>query len=436
MRAKSNQPRATTVHPSRPGTPWRAVLTTLLAILLFHGATRAEPSGTEDDIRLIRDLLGRAETDSPAALAARARQDAARERIPQARALPDPTIGYGWFLQRMNTRQIFRVEQPLPGFGKREARGGVAEEGARASAEAAAAVGADIRLRLLENLAEWVSARQSRLLVEENITLVGKLEQVALRRYRTGESSQADVLRLQMEKETLEVERQAWREREPVALAAIQSLLGRADGEPLTAPAALPLPSFDPETRLAESAGTADNPDLRRTQSLVRQAERGRDLARREARPDFGIGVEYMDNRGHAQDEVMAMVTVRIPLWPSRYRGLRREASANLRAARQDHEGTARALESGVSRARHELLDARRRVSLYENALLPRARQSLSLLESDYRTGRSGFLDLLEAQRTLLELELSLTRARADYFTRLAWWERLTGQTLLLENES
>lgn len=371
-------------------------------------------------------LLREAYQNSPALQAAHARWDASLQKIPQARALPDPRIGYSHFIERMNTRQIFRVEQMLPAWGTRSLLADAAGEAAQAAADALEGVAADLRRDLLISLADWILVGQSEELVADNLQLVRQLEEVALQRYRSGEVSQADVLRLQMEAETLRVDLEAWREREPSSRARVNALLGREPDAALPEVTALPVRALE-TGRAADRLALEANPELKELQSRIREANRGADLARKANRPNVMLGIEYMDNHGVARDEVVAMVSVNLPIWRSRINALNREAQANLRAAEREFESVRLQLEASARRAYYEQRDTARRVRLFKESLLPRARQTLTLLESEYRTGRSGFLDLLEAQRNVLDLELSLARASADHFIRSAQWERIAG---------
>jgi outer membrane protein TolC len=288
------------------------------------------------------------------------------------------------------------------------------------------AVAADMRAELLQALAEWVFIGQARAVVAENHRLVGQLEEVARRQYQTGNASQADVLRLQMEQASLAADIQDWEARRLPARARLNAIIGRPAATPLPPIATLPF-ALLPEAAVDTLAALPANPELRQRQSRVREAESARELARRAARPDFMLGIEYMDNRRMERDEVLASAAITIPLWRGRYQALTREATAGLRAARQEYQASRDRLAADAHALFYEIGDSDRRLRLFADNLLPRARQTLAIVEADYQTGRAGFLDLLEAQRAVLAFELGQARAATDHFQRLAAWERLVG---------
>ena len=62
--------------------------------------------------------------------------------------------------------------------------------------------------------------------------------------------------------------------------------------------------------------------------------------------------------------------------------------------------------------------------------LLPKAKESLKVTESDFRGARGSFTDLIDAQRILLEFALSYERALADRSQSLAKLEMIVGQEI------
>jgi hypothetical protein len=55
-----------------------------------------------------------------------------------------------------------------------------------------------------------------------------------------------------------------------------------------------------------------------------------------------------------------------------------------------------------------------RNATLFGSTLLPKAQQSLDAARSGYASGRSSFLDVIDAQRRLLEFELAAIEARTQ----------------------
>lgn len=388
-------------------------------------ATEISSNATLDDLLLL------AAEENAGLRAAFYEWKAAVERIPQARALPDPNLSYAYFLERMETRQTVGLSQMFPWFGTRELRGQIASEVAFAAAARFEAA----RLKLFEEVksayAEYGYIEQALRIVRGSRALLGHFEEVALARFRAGEGSNADVLRIQMELGRLENEIQTTEAmRGPVA-AQLNAALGRPAEAPLPEPdAAREAPVVVELPERSASEWLAANPLLRAAAHEIVRDEAEVELAEREGRPDITVGVEVMDNIGMAPDEVMVMASVSLPLWRERYAAARREAEAMRNESVATRENLQRELETAVQMTLFGLRDAERKLRLYDQVLLPRARQSVESLQSAYRVGDADFLDLLEAQRTLLSIELNQQRALADQVQQLAGFERIIGYSV------
>jgi len=64
--------------------------------------------------------------------------------------------------------------------------------------------------------------------------------------------------------------------------------------------------------------------------------------------------------------------------------------------------------------------ESQRDLDLLTGEILPRARQSLEVARTGYVSGRASFIDILDAQRSLLSFELATTEARARREVALA----------------
>jgi outer membrane protein TolC len=80
--------------------------------------------------------------------------------------------------------------------------------------------------------------------------------------------------------------------------------------------------------------------------------------------------------------------------------------------------------------ALYRFRDAERKIGLYRDTLIPQAKTGLNVAEESYEAGKTDFLSLIDAQRLLLEFELSYERARASREQHLAEIEMLVGGNL------
>lgn len=389
---------------------------------------RNEPGAFEiaDDATL-DDLLRYAAEHSPAMRTAFEEWRAAVEREPQARALPDPQLSYGYFVERMETRQTVSLSQMFPAFGRRGLRGEMAERAAEAAEQRFEAARLAVFSRVKTAYSEWAYIEEAIEVLREVRVLVKEFEEVALARFRSGEVGSADALRVEMEGERIADDLRTMEEMLQPAKAALNASLGRPGGAPLPAPRLEEFPALDQAAEKDLEVWLAANPDLRAREREIARAEAGIELARRESWPDVMVGVEYMDNIGMAPDETMVMVGINLPIWRENYAAARREARAERNASVARRENLERELEADLRMALFRVRDAERKIRLYHRSLQPLARQTYDSLIGAYRAGDTDFIDLIDAQRTVLDVELSGRRAVADHIQRVAELERLTG---------
>jgi outer membrane protein TolC len=74
-----------------------------------------------------------------------------------------------------------------------------------------------------------------------------------------------------------------------------------------------------------------------------------------------------------------------------------------------------------------------RLLELYRTSVIPQAQEALKIAQTSYQSSKGGFLDLLDAERTLLDMKTDFYRFTVEYQTWLAELERLTGQNLTEE---
>jgi outer membrane protein TolC len=107
-----------------------------------------------------------------------------------------------------------------------------------------------------------------------------------------------------------------------------------------------------------------------------------------------------------------------------------REAKARRRPAALQRSDLMNRFQAEAATALFRLRDAERQIDLYQDTLLPKARESLNTTQSAYSSGNATFTDLVDAQRVLLSFELSYERSLTDHGQWRAALERLVGRNL------
>jgi len=413
-----------------------------------HPAEVAEGTTVEVDAHSdLATLLAIAQAENPGLQAAFHRWRAARERVQQAGALPNPRLTFAGYLQEVETRTgpmqgRVGLQQPVPWFGER----GAAADRASAEAEAAREGLEALRLVLVHRVREsWYELawlERAIAITRGHRELLVHWEGVSRARFETGIGSHADVIRAQVELGGLENRLRSLEDlRRPVA-ARLNAALDRPTGAMLPTPALAADPPADPPLGAlldedALLAGLHDtNPSLRAGRLRVEAAEHGIELSRKAFYPDLLVGAEYtfIGSRsgasGSGDDALALTLGFDLPVWVSANRAGLRGAKADHAAAERGLRQAANDVATALELALYRLRDADRRVGLYQGSLIPKGEESVETLSTAYQSGDKGFLDLVDAERVLLEFQLQAARARADRAQALSETESITGVPL------
>jgi outer membrane protein TolC len=347
----------------------------------------------------------------------------ALERIPQAVALDDPRLSFEYLFSDANLsrwdRTTLGVTQMIPFPGKREAAGDIALEAAIAARHRFEAAKFGLQAEVVAAFHGLLVADRSIAIAEQNAALLRELREQTLRRLTVGQAMQGEATKADLETGIAENDLLARRAERPPALAQLNALLSRPpDATLVPSPAAPPrLPADDGVVllRIAER-----NPDLAALAAEVAGRERALDLAWKEYLPDLELGFGLQGTM-----ERMLMGLIRLPLQLDRIQAGIRETQAGIRAAqaalraRRDQLGAQATLQLWLAR------DMERQAALLRGTLLPRAEEVVAATRAAYGTGGVTFLELLDAQRSLLALRMWLLQVDATQATAVARLEAM-----------
>src|SRR5579884_283329 len=403
---------------------------------MFQAGNGAEQRirGRLDLRELIREALAR----NPEIQAARRQWEAASQRVTQAGSLDDPALSVQWWNtpesfnlgQAQNT--IIGLSQKFPFPGKLALKEEVAGRSAEMTEQALRAKERDLIARVKRAYYDLFFAHKAIQIHHEQIDLLTQFLEVALAKFRTGKGSQVDVLKAQVELSTLHQELPVLEQRRETAQANVNTLLNRDPRAPLGLPQGPRTVRFDKDLdELFQMAADA-RPEVKAAGLAVRRNEQARDLARRQYYPDVTVAVQRFQNF-QAPDGFGAVMSINLPFsfWTKpKYDAGVQEATAAVAAARAD-------LHTLENLTRFQIRDllAKVRASwevamLYRTTVLPQAEQSVEAARAGYRTGRTSFLDLIEADRAWRDFQLAYYQSLVDREKRLAELEKVVCRPL------
>jgi len=415
-------------------------LYTFVSLLLLSGGVFAS---TVPETQNLRSLVDYALANNPEVNVARERHIGALARVPQAMALPEPKLTYRYFVNEVETRvgpqeHGIGLSQTLPWFGKRGLQGDAATETARAAQEGIASIQNTVIAEVANAYYELFYLGRSIEIIRGNRDLVLHLERVARARYGAGAATHADVIRAQVELGIIENRLGSLKDRRAPLFARLNALLNRPTTEIFDLPSILifePVLYTDDELLAKVSL---HNPDLRATSFEIEAAHRQRERANKNYLPDITLGLDYIATgdarmpgvQDSGDDALSATIGFTLPIWRSKYDAGVKEADAILRQQQFKRDQQLNTFHAETVTALFKLRDAQRQIDLYEKTLLPKANESLVATQRAYSTGAAPFADTIDAQRMLLNFELSFARAITDHHQARIVLEKLTGQSL------
>ncbi len=142
------------------------------------------------------------------------------------------------------------------------------------------------------------------------------------------------------------------------------------------------------------------------------------DLARTTRVPDFSLGIEADLRASPVMWRPTAGVT--LPIWRDKIAAEIAAAQADKRAAEARLTAEQIAVAAELASLLYLYRESGRNETLFSDTLLPLARRALEAARGGYTSGRSTFLDVIDAQRRLLEFELSGIEARTQHELTIA----------------
>ena len=389
----------------------------------------------------LSDYLAYAAHHNPELEAAFNRWKAALEKIPQVHSLPDPLFTYTYFIENVETRvgpqrHKFDISQTFPWFGKLNLLGDVALEEANIRKQAYEMLKLELFYKVKEVYYEYYYLSRSMYVTEDNLKLLSYFESVAQTNYTTGKAPLADVIKAQVELGKLEERLLSLRDlREPVA-AKLNAVLNRQSDAQLPWPSSLQVKDITLTDDEILQLIVEKNPDLKALEFKIEKEVKSRELAKKQFYPNIMLGLSYVETgpssmpgtADSGKDPIMTMLSVNLPLWRNKYHAAVRESEILRKTAVNDRENRENILRADLKSALYKYRDAGRKKELYRDTLIPKAKQALNVTQTAFESGTKDFLSLIEAQRTLLEFELSYEWALTNREKFRAQVEMLVGR--------
>jgi len=410
-------------------------LTNFAALLQQHqGTESAGASLTLDDVERI------ALSVNPEIVVAAQRVATAEARVPIAGALDDPSVMYrGWGVPLKQpwdynaAQNMFSISQTLPGRGKRALRTSVAQSDVAEAKAELEQVRLDVRVRARKAFDDLLLAEDELRVHDQHVGLARQAIEAARIKYAVGKVPQQDILKAQVALTRLAEHMIRFDQDAELARARLNTLLKRDPAAPLSVVGEHDALVALPAAQSLDELALRSRPDLLAAGQAAERSHKEQALAKKVYVPDFTISAGYMlmPPNVSMRNNYMVEGSMNLP-WLNRHRHDAEIAESTARATEQDDELAAlrNAAFGQIQEALVEAQAAQRLARMYRDDLKPQAEATLQASVIAYENDKTDFLDLLDSQMTVVDIDLAWFQAIAEFNKRMADLELAAGAPL------
>lgn len=406
----------------------------LLAQVVFSETACAQP--------VLDELVSEALANNPEIKASQARWDTLINRAKQAGSLEDPMLMLRAqsllvrdpldFGRENMTSKVIGISQMLPFYGKRALKREVADLAAEANRWLVEERRLELQRMVKETWYQVYFVDQALALIDRTIAALDDLTRFTEVMYGVGGGLQQDVLKAQLQRSRMEDMRIALQQRRRSLEATLNTLVYRPTDVAVPPVNALELTAVNIDAASLEGLAEAQRPILKSLQAQISKAHAGRRLADKEFYPDFTVSFEYMQREptgmgSEGYDMYSAGLSFNLPIQRERRHAMVAETEAEIRMAEQERAMLQNQIRLGIADSLARLERSRKQATLYRDGILPQATHALAASMSAYRVGKADFMNVIDGQMRLFDVEREYHDAVAEHQMQLAQLENLVG---------
>lgn len=351
----------------------------------------------------------------------------------QAGLFPNPEVSFVREGTQRGTRtQTFQLSQPLELFGKRSARIKLAD------AERSLAVGnlnvarTDLRVDVTTAFFDALAAQERVRLAQASLDVASKATGAATKRVAAGRASPVEQDRAAVAEATSRNELAGAQSELSIAMHGLTAYWGETG--PVIRELVTPELDLAPTPALDEVQRRLDqSPQLRRARLQVEreEAQVGVDRSQRMPNLTLIVGSKKDDQIGRSQ--TVLGLSAPLPLF-NHNQGALQASLSRAEKARAELEAERVRLHQGLASAHQRAQLSREQVRTMREQILPTAQRVFDSTVTGFEAGKFGFLDVLDAQRTLLQIRTQYLQALYDRYRAVAELGRYAGTGATQDN--
>ncbi|THC40228.1 TolC family protein [Massilia sp. Mn16-1_5] len=345
------------------------------------------------------------------AIAEGARRQAGLFRNPEVSFVREGT-------QRGTRTQTVQLSQVLELGGKRSARINLAERERSLAVGNLSVARTDLRAEVTAAYFDALSAQERVQIAQVSLDVASKASFAAERRVAAGRVSPVEQDRSGVALSTARLELSQAQSELSIALLTLAAYWGEtvAVSRPLVAPGLdlAPVPSLNELQQRLDSS-----PQMRRARLQVEREEAQVGVDRSQRIPDVTLIVGSKKDDQIGRSQTVLGVSVPLPLF-NRNQGSLQASLSRAEKARTELEAERLRLNQSLASAYQRTQLYREQVRTMRDDVLPRAQRVFDAAVTGFEAGKFSFLDVLDAQRTLLQIRTQYIQTQFDRYRAAA----------------
>ncbi|WP_410020631.1 MULTISPECIES: TolC family protein [unclassified Pseudomonas] len=360
----------------------------------------------------LESALNNAFANSPELAAAKWEIDIAQGGRQQAGLLPNPLVSWDAEDTRRDSRTTtVKLTQTLELGGKRGARIDVASRGQEAAAQELEQRRNLLRAEVIDGFYAALRAQERLELAQRSVALAERGRMVADGRVTAGKASPVEATRAQVQLSQIQLELSRAEMGVTDAYRRLAAITGTASIDfQAVESRTLATPALPPTTQLL--ARLEETAELRLAELQIQQREAGLGLEKAQRIPDLDVSIGSQYDASARERVNVLGVSMPIPLF-NRNQGNVLAASRRADQARDVRNATELRLRTETRQALDLWASANNEVRSFNEVILPAAQSAVDSATRGFEMGKFNFLEVLDAQRTLID-------ARTQYLAALA----------------
>lgn len=350
----------------------------------------------------------------------------------QSRIIANPVLSSTWEeVGKPGRSTSLEISQLIETGGKRSARIRAAGLGRDIATAEYDAKRIDVMTRVSQAFVDVLAAQRRKQISDQAVALAAQAADAVGKRVTAGKVSPVEETKAKLEAGAARIEAEQATRELASARKRLSAFWGNATPRFTEASGDLELlvvvPSLDTLEQRARSS-----PE--RMRAIAEVARRGALLDGEKAKryPDFTLGAGVKRTLDTRENLPLFTLSMPLPIF-DRNQGSLREALKRVDKARDEQSMIDTRLQSELGQTFERLKAIEMELTTLRDELLPGAKSAFDAATTGYQLGKFGFLDALDAQRTLFRSNQQYVKALAEYHRAIADLERLTGEPLNAE---